>query len=286
MTTPRTSRSPLSTTLFVVAAGLVLSVAVSFLACPAHAADPAAVVAAKTALQSAVDRGEPSAMLAARAQFAALSASEPKSASLHYWVALATWRAVPLLADDKAKKEQARKLCKEAIERCEQALAIAPKHADAMALRAGLQGLWLSFDPGAAMTLGMEMEQALARARELEPGNPRVALLDGVNTLHKPAFVGGGADKARARFDESIALYDRSAAGTTGPSGGGGDPDVLAWGRDDACLWAGRAAMKEKDYAAARAYFQRALAVNPNNGWVKNSLLPAAEKQLAEKGNS
>jgi tetratricopeptide (TPR) repeat protein len=274
---------PLSVTLFVVAALVALATALSLLATPARAADAAAVAAAKSALQSAVDQGEPAAMLAARAQFAALAAAEPKSAALHYWVALATWRAVPLLMDDKDKKDQAKKLCKDAIERCETALTIAPKHADAMALKAGLQGLWLSFDPGSMMSLGMLMEQGMSTARDLEPGNPRVLLLDGVNTLHKPAFVGGGADKARAKFDAAIALYDKSA---TGPAAVSGDPSVIAWGRDDACLWAGRAAMKESNFAAAKAYFQRALAINPNNGWVRTSLLPAAEKRLAEKGNS
>ena len=276
-------RSPLSTAQFVVAALVVAAAALSLVAGPARAADAAAVSSAKTALQVAVDHGDPSAMLAARAQFAALSAGEPKSAGLHYWVALATWRAVPMLMADEKKKEQAKKLCKEAIERCDLALAIAPKHADAMALKAGLQGLWLSFEPGAMMTLGMQMEQEMTKARELEPENPRVALLEGVNTLHKPAFVGGGADKARAKFDQAIALFDKSAAGAAAAAG---DADALTWGRDDACLWAGRAAMKEEKFDLALAYYKRALEANPNNGWVRKSLLPAAEKSLAGKGNS
>ncbi|MEO6462595.1 MAG: tetratricopeptide repeat protein, partial [Candidatus Eisenbacteria bacterium] len=95
--------------------------------------------------------------------------------------------------------------------------------------------------------------------------------------FHKPAFVGGGADKARAKFDEAIVLFARAGAA------GGGDLD---WGKDDVYVWAGRAAMKEKDYAAAKAYYEKALAANPNNGWVRGSLLPNAEKQLAGKGNS
>jgi tetratricopeptide (TPR) repeat protein len=279
------SRPSLSTVFVVLALLVAAAAAVALAARPARAAGPdaAAVAAAKGALQSGVDHGKAQEILAARAQFAALSAAAPEEPTLHYWVALASWRAVPLMKEDDAAKAQAKKICKDAIERCDKALAKAPRHADTIALKAGLQGLWLSFDPAAMMTLGMQMEQAMERARELEPANPRVVFLDGINTFHKPAFVGGGADKARVKFDQAIALFAKAAPGEAGAAG---DPAALAWGADDAFVWAGRAAMKEKDYAAARAYYQKALAANPNNGWVRHSLLPNAEKQLAEKGNS
>lgn len=283
MNVRRETRPSLSAALIVAAAIVAVVAALALATRPAAAA--AEVAAAKAALQSAVDRGETTDMLAARARFATLAAAEPKDASLHYWVALASWRAVPLMMDDKEKKAQAKKICADAIERCDKAIALAPKHADAIALKAGLQGLWLSFDPGAMMTLGMQMEQAMARARELEPDNPRVIFLDGVNTLHKPAFVGGGADKALPKFDQAIALFDKQAAAIAAAATSG-DPAQLGWGRDDACVWAGRAAAREKNWAGARTYYQKALAANPNNGWVKNVLLPNVEKQLAGKGNS
>jgi len=254
---------------------------------PALAADAAAVAAAKSALTTAVNAGDVRAIVAARGAFAALAAAEPTVPAFEYWTALAAWRAVPMMTADDAQKEQAKKLCKDAIDRCARVLKAEPKHADAMALRAGLQGLWLSFDPAAMMTLGMEMEQSFARARELAPANPRVAFLDGLNTLHKPAFVGGGADKARDKFDAAIALFEKAAPGIAAAAATrAGDPAALDWGHDDACVWAGRAAMKEKQYAAAKAYYERALAANPANGWVRTQLLPQAEKQLAEKAGS
>ena len=285
MATRFPSRLSLSGALFAVAALVAVVAALALVSRPAGAADAAAVTAAKVALQAAVNAGEPGEMLAARARFATLSAAEPKDASFHYWVALASWRAVPMLMNDKAKVEQARKVCKDAIERCDKALAAAPKHADAMALKAGLQGLWLSFEPGEMMSLGMQMGQMIERAHELEPANPRVLLLDGINTLHKPAFVGGGADKALVKFDEATALFGKQAAAVTAAATSG-DPAALGWGRDDALLWAGRAAAKDNKFADARQYYQRALIANPDNAWVKNVLLPQVEKQLAEKGAS
>src|SRR5439155_1384144 len=71
------------------------------LAAPRYAAsapDPAAeIVSAKRALHAAVSWGGTREILEARARFAALSAARPRSAALHYWVALADWRAVPPL---------------------------------------------------------------------------------------------------------------------------------------------------------------------------------------------
>ena len=67
--------------------------------------------------------------------------------------------------------------------------------------------------PMATMTLGPEIEENSARASGMAPQNPRVALLVAIGTLHKPAFVGGGADKAKPQFERAIALYDSAGHG-------------------------------------------------------------------------
>jgi hypothetical protein len=97
-------------------------------------------------------------------------------------------------------------------------------------------------------------------------------LLDAINTLHKPPFVGGGADKALPKLEQTIELF---AAETV--------KDSLAphWGREDALIWAGRSALETGDPAAALGYYARALELNPANGWVRGTLVPEAEKAAA-----
>ena len=125
----------------------------------------------------------------------------------------------------------------------------------------------LSFkDNSAAMTIGPQMEGLYGQARGLAPNSPRVAFLDALNTMHKPTFFGGGTDKAMPKFVQAIALFDSSA------TSGGMAPN---WGRDDANLWAGRAAAKLGDNTRARRYYDAALTANPDNAWVRNSLIPA-----------
>ena len=236
------------------------------------AAAPSALDAATGALQAAVSGGTLGPVMAARGELVRLSAAEPKSALLHYWVAVADWRAVPLMQNtDKAK---ALKICESGIVEAERALELDPKFGEALAVKVGLQGMTFSLGGSQdMMTLGPQMEMDMVRARTIAPANPRVLFLDGLNTLHKPGFVGGGPNKALEKLREAIARFEADSAE------GVGRP---RWGHDDACLWAGRAAMMQKDYATARDYFVQALTINPKNVWVRTSLLPAAEKALAD----
>lgn len=251
---------------------ILLTVAALTLAAAVQAADPSMLVAAKRELKAAVTHGKTEEMLRARASFAALLAAEPANPSLNYWVALCGWRALPLLTD--TDKEAAKKLCKESIAACDRAITARPKFADAIALKAGLQALSLSFNPAAAMALGPEMDEAYGRAEGLDESNPRVLLFKGINTLHKPAFVGGGADKARSIFERAIAL---SAATSS-------DSTAIDWGREDVHVWSGICLSRLNRWTEAAAEFRKALALNPEYAWAKYRLLPDAEKRAAEKG--
>lgn len=236
----------------------------------AHAADPVALADAQRALTSAVHRGEVKGMLRARAQFAGLAASDPQDAQAQYGVALASWRAVPLLTE--ADKGEAKKVCEGGLAAIDRALKLDKRSGEAIALKVGLQGLWIGFNPTAAMMLGMEMEESMGRAEALAPTSPRVVLLKGMNTLHKPAFVGGGADKAMPLFERAIALAAQEATA---------DPAATHWGHDDVHVWAGRCAEKLGKLEMAVTHYRHALEVTPDHGWTKAILLPKAEKALA-----
>lgn len=242
------------------------------LVAPAHAAvDPNMVKAAKQSLQDAVNHGSVDGILAARGQFDALSTTDPTNPVLHYWVAACDWRVTPLLMDD-ANKAKGKRWVDEGIARASKAYELDPKFAEALALRCGLMGLSLQFDSSQMMKLGIQMGADMDHAVGMAPSNPRVALLDGINTLYKPAFVGGGAGQARKRFEKAASLFATEKAA---------DASAPDWGRDDVWTWNGRAAMKEGDTKSAVDSYRKALAANPNNGWVRMSLLPEAEKKLA-----
>lgn len=255
---------------------LALAMAAPALAVPAaRAAGANAVAEARALLQDGVNQGRADLALQARDRFAALAAAEPADARLHYWTALAGWRAFPLLR--RAKSDAA---AEETLDRAfasaDRALAADPKFAEAYALKSGLTGMRIQLGGMTeGMTLGPVMSNLEGKADALAPGNPRVLLLTGLNTLYKPGFVGGGAKKAMPMFEQAIAAFARETPG-----------DALApdWGRDDAHLWAGRAAMEMKRWDEARRHFEQVLALNPRHGWAKQLLAELAGKSGGANG--
>jgi len=141
-------------------------------------------------------------------------------------------------------------------------------------VKGGLQGMMISLRPNSMMTMGPQSGAHLSRALSLAPMNPRIHLLNGVGILHKPVMFGGGPKPAMEEFQKAQELFAKEAVSDST------QPD---WGNDEHWLWEGRAAMQMKDYAGARAAFQHALEVNPDNGWVRTQLLPEAEKALGGK---
>lgn len=233
------------------------------------AADPAEAL-----IQAGFDHGDAAAILKARGALLGRLAGQPKSASLHYWVAVAAWRAVPLLS---AKdKDAARRICEDGLAHCDAALEADPRMAEALALKAGLQGLSIQFDGASAMVVGPLMASNMGRAVGMAPDDPRIQLLDGINTLHTPAFFGGGPDKALAKLTSALELFASETRDST----------LARWGHDDAHAWAGRAEAGREHFAAAREHYLRALAINPANGWVRTGLLPEVERALAKKDST
>ena len=248
-----------------------LALAAALLGAPAARADtaPSPLATAMRVLDDAFAHGKLDEILAARAAFGALVADAPGSPANQYGLALADWRAVPLM--DSTRAVQARKLCKEGIAACDRALAAEPSFADALALRAGLQGIALAFAPGAAMSLGAEIVEQNARARGMAPANPRVQLLAAISLLHQPEFTGGGPKAAKPAFEKVIALYAAQE----------GDTSAIAWGRTDAYAWSGRCLAALGDWAGARRRYLEVLELRPDHAWTKHVLLPEAEKHLA-----
>ena len=239
---------------------LVLAALAAASAAHAATADPGAVAAAWRDLASGVNQGSVPALLGAQEAFAALSDADPSSQALHCGVALAGWRATPLLLMQESTHPQARAALDAGLAHCEAALKLDAGNAEALALKGSLQAFLLSLEPGSAMTLGPESGANLKRAVALAPRDPRVHLLQAIYTLHAPAFFGGGADKALPGFAKAIELF-----ATDSP----GDSTAPAWGLDDALVWAGQAAEKLGRAQEAGCYYARALVENPSNGWAR-----------------
>jgi len=148
------------------------------------------------------------------------------------------------------------------------------KFAEAYALLASCYGQKIRYYPLAGITLGPKSGSALSTAMALEPENPRIVLLNALSLYFTPALFGGSKEEGLQGFRKAAALFDRWKS-----------PDSLQpdWGYDEAYTWIGFAYLDQHDTLGAKKAFERALEINPKNGWVKYVLLPRADRDLEDK---
>jgi tetratricopeptide (TPR) repeat protein len=145
--------------------------------------------------------------------------------------------------------------------------------AESYALLSSVIGQQIGSNPLKGMTLGPRSSNAMDKALELGPRNPRVWLLRGIGAMFTPKLFGGGSDKAIEYLQRAIPLFDQDQPEKPAPS----------WGRAEAWVWLGQALAKEERFGDAREAYLKALELEPNHGWVRGVLLPELEKKITRK---
>lgn len=216
-------------------------------------------------LAASIPEGNVETIRAARALLERAITVEPSDGWLLHYLGYSYYReAVLTMGRDGADAGPILEKADEAFQRSASFAQIPETHA----LRSGTLGMMIGSSPIKGMTLGPRSGSQMERALELGPNNPRVWLLRGIGAMNTPAMFGGGLDKAEEYLTKSILLYKTNKPQAPAPD----------WGAHEAHAWLGQVYAKQGKKDAARAEYQRALAIEPNDGWVKYGLLPALDK--------
>ncbi len=238
-------------------------------------AQPAAslLTSGKNILQQGINENNLDAMYAARATFERALADKSLSAWSHYYIALTDYRiANYLLTQGKKDKNRASDHLKKAAEHLEDvtrqditredAKTIA---AEVYALLSSVYGRQISLSGIKGMFLGPKSGNLLKKTEQLAPDNPRVVLSAAIGAFNTPKMWGGSKERAIEGFQRAAELFDREK-----PT----DPIHPIWGHSEAYAWLGIAYMDRDEENSAREAFEKALEIDPDNGWVKYELLP------------
>ena len=162
-------------------------------------------------------------------------------------------------------KEKAIVYLDSAVGHLEKALEKEDGFAEAHALLSSCYGIKISHAPFKAIVLGPRSGKEMQKARDLSPGNPRIALLEGIGTYNTPALFGGGKEKGLEALKKAAELFERwKTADSLQPD----------WGSAEVYAWIGIAYRDRNETILARKAFESALRINPDYGWVKYGLLP------------
>ena len=232
------------------------------------------LVSGKQMLRAGENEGSLDAMYAAKTTFERALADTGLAAWGHYYIALADYRiADHLLAVSEKNKGAASEHLKATVEHLQKATEIKPQAAEAHALLSSAYGRQIGLNPIKGMVLGRRAEQALKKAVQLAPDNPRVVLCMAIRDFNTPGMFGGSKEKGLQGFQRAAELFAREE-----PT----DPIHPVWGHSRTYAWLGLAYQDRGELAPARAAFAKALAINPDFSWVKNVLLPELEKAVAK----
>jgi tetratricopeptide (TPR) repeat protein len=127
--------------------------------------------------------------------------------------------------------------------------------AEGYALQAACYAALAGIRPWKAMLHGPQSASRIEKALKLAPGNPRVALLDGVADHEKPKAFGGDPARAQTKFRRSVQLFENNGAMESGGP---------RWGGADAYLYVGRGLREAGDTLGARNALERALIIAPD----------------------
>lgn len=220
-------------------------------------------------IEAGITTGQPSGLDQAIALLDRVLTVTPNDAIMLHYKGYALYRKANPMMEDAAKKAEVKAL----LEAADDALESSGKTLqwpETYALRASVIGQMIGVgNPISGMVLGPRAENQIEKAVELGPNNPRVWMLKGVGNIFKPKMFGGGADKAEKELLKAIELFANDRAVSPAPR----------WGHSEAYAWLGQAYVAQSKFAEARASYQKALDLDPGNGWVTYVLLPALEKK-------
>ncbi|GCF91683.1 MULTISPECIES: hypothetical protein [Shewanella] len=149
-----------------------------------------------------------------------------------------------------------------------EALETSQANAESLALLSSVYGMQIALDNSKGATLGMKSAKAIASAEQLEPQNPRVALVKAIAAYNTPAIFGGSMQNAKTLATTAIERFAQPC-------------DNICWGEAEAYTWRGLAKQELGDSQGAIEDWQQAIKVQADYGWAK--FLLQKNQQLSAK---
>lgn len=201
-----------------------------------------------------------------RAQSIALQGADHSShrAWAHYYAALASYRLEAQFPRN--RRTDRREAIDDAINQSKKAVDLAPEMSDAWALLARCYGVKTALSsPRSAKSLNRKSKEALAKAKQLAPENPRVWIVSGTKDYYTPKRYGGSKKRALKTFEKAARLAHQESVE---------DPLAPHWGHAEAYAWMGLVHLEAGRQQDAHTALKKALAIDPDYGRVRHDLMP------------
>jgi hypothetical protein len=115
--------------------------------------------------------------------------------------------------------------------------------------------------------------EAKELAKKYDPENPRLYLIDGINTYYTPESFGGGADNAITLLEKSYSLFETYKLV---------DETYPDWGRDLACGYIALCNIKNDKLDEAKKWMDKGLEHNPGSDFINTEVQKEYDKKAGK----
>lgn len=127
----------------------------------------------------------------------------------YYYAALAQVNAAYMMGMDNMKADKVDPIADKAEALLSKAEAMKQDNSEIYVVKKMIATLRMTADPmNRYMTYGPLAQQALDKAKALDPNNPRIPLLEGEDKFFTPEQYGGSKNEAKKLFEEALVKYD------------------------------------------------------------------------------
>lgn len=137
---------------------------------------------------------------------------------------------------------------------------------NAKAILSAIWGWEMGYSSYKGMFLGGKSSSNIEEATKMAPNVPLVWQVYASSKFFTPSMFGGDTKEAQEAYEKAVKLYE--------------DQNLTKsnWRYLDALAWLGKVYEKNGEKDLAKSTYEKALAVEPDFGWVKYALLPSISK--------
>jgi tetratricopeptide (TPR) repeat protein len=201
------------------------------------------------------------------AKAATTFASGTESSTNQYWRGVAEFHRLLWLIGEPTtttNRQASAKALESAVAALQRTIQLDPAHGESRALLSTVYGLSIGANPARGLWLGKRVVDQEKLARKLNPDNPRVLYLAGMNRFYGPSLL-GGKDEGLKLLLAAEKLFEAEAGKPQGPV----EP---RWGRSTCLVYIGKTYDALGKPAEAEQYFRKARDLNPQDKLVRTEL--------------
>lgn len=228
-----------------------------------------AVLKAKKKLKESENTNDQSKLLKVRGDFERILQLKKNQWLIHYYMGLIDF-SISYQYVEKQDKDAIKKYTQSSLDQLDECLNMKEDFAEAWILKLAVNSNRWMYEPDKMNDIMAKQTEAKDMSKKYDPDNPRLYLIDGMNTYYTPEQFGGGIDKAQPLFEKSYDFFQ-----TYKPV----DETYPEWGEDQAMGMLAMCYIGKDKFEDAKKWIDKGLEKYPDSGFLKDYVMKEYEKK-------